>query len=96
VFFPEGGAPEEDATLSLGWYPAWNATHRYSLRRATPAPGGGLELRVRQSCGAVWLGFEGASLACDGADAGGRLLVASTRETPEVVCRARRLDLAAR
>lgn len=86
VHFPKDGAPAGDVALAVGWYPAWHATHRYDLRGARPAPDGGLELRVRQNYGAIWLGFEGAGLACDGADAEGRLLVASTRQSPEVAC----------
>jgi hypothetical protein len=80
----------EAAVLELGWYPAHGVTHRYSLSRARREPDGTLRLPTRQSCGAVWIGFQGfdaSGLACQGADAAGRLVVRSTRETPEVTCR---------
>lgn len=83
-------------SLVVGWYPAWHVSHRYPLARGRAAPDGALELRLRQSCGAVWLGFEDRELACAGADAEGHLVVASPRDTPEVSCRVRHPALAAR
>ncbi|MBW2269599.1 MAG: hypothetical protein JRH16_13570 [Deltaproteobacteria bacterium] len=87
---------DEDATLTVGWHPAQQVTHRYPLVRGRLANDGSRELPLRQSCGSVWLGLEEGGLACQGADASGRLLVRSTRHTPRVVCRAQRMDLAVR
>ena len=56
-----------------------------------------MTLALRQTpCGAVWLRFEDGRRVCEGADAEGRLVVASTRATPEVECRVRRVTTTAR
>jgi hypothetical protein len=85
-----------DSVLELGWFPAGMPTHRFTLARAR-REGDALQLPVRQSCAGVWLRFADRELACQGADADGRLLVASTRERAAVACRVtRRESLAAR
>jgi hypothetical protein len=88
--FPDGTA------LEVGWLPAWHVTHRYALARAEPLADGSRRLRLRQSCGGVWLGFAGGKLRCRGADAAGRLLVVSTRAAPAVTCRVEASAVAAR
>jgi hypothetical protein len=87
---PDGGV------LEVGWLPAWHVTHRYALARAQPAGDGTRVLKLRQSCGGVWLGFAGGELRCRGADAAGRLSVASTRAEPVVTCRVEAPAVAAR
>ena len=85
--FPAGTAVPPDATIEIGWLPAWHTTHRYRASRTRPTPEGGRALPVRQTCGGLWVRLEGTELACEGADAEGRLLVPSTRATPRVTCR---------
>jgi hypothetical protein len=87
---------EPGTSLTIGWHPAQQITHRYPLGRGRLVEGGARELRLRQSCGPLWVGLDAAGLACQGADAAGRLLVHSTRQTPQIVCRAQRTDLAFR
>ncbi len=89
-------AADASAALVVGWHPAQQVTHRYPVAQGRLADDGARELRLHQSCGSVWLGFEAAGLACRGADASGRLLIRSTRHTPQIVCHAQRVDLAAR
>ena len=89
-------AADASAALVVGWHPAQQVTHRYPVAQGRLVDDGARELRLHQSCGSVWLGFEAAGLACRGADASGRLLIRSTRHTPQIVCHAQRVDLAAR
>ena len=96
VRFPADGPIDDDTLLEVGWHPAWHVTHRYRLGRSEPAADGSRSLPMRQSCGAVWLRFHDTGLACEGADPEGRLVIESTRATPEVECRVRRTTHTAR
>jgi hypothetical protein len=99
IRFPPASGLEDDAVLELGWFPAWGVTHRYTIGNAQREPDGSLTLPVRQSCGTVWIRFQGGAGVCEGADPEGRLLIPWNRATPEVECRVRsavRAELAAR
>jgi hypothetical protein len=85
--FPVEAEISPDATIEIGWLPAWHPTHRYSAGKARLTPDGGRSLPLRQTCGGLWVRLEGTERACQGADAEGRLLVPSTRATPRVICR---------
>jgi len=85
--FPPGSTVPPDATIELGWLPAWHTTHRYRAGKMRPTPEGGRTLTVRQTCGGLWVSLNVPKLACEGADDAGRLLVRSTRATPRVTCR---------
>jgi hypothetical protein len=87
VEFPPGAAVPPEATIEIGWLPAWHTTHRYSARKAQPNSDGGRTLPLRQTCQGLWVRLDAPELACAGADAEGRLLVPSTRATPRVTCR---------
>lgn len=89
--FPPGAEVRGRTVVEIGWYPAWHATRRYAVGGGRRDPDGTLRLALRETpCGAMWLRLDDDGRACEGADAQGRLLVASTRETPVVTCRARR------
>ena len=93
----EASAPlPASAVVEVGWLPAWHVTHRYALAKALPQPDGSRVLNLRQSCGGVWLGFEGGELRCQGADTAGRVSVPSTRAEPAVTCRVEAPAVAAR
>jgi hypothetical protein len=87
--FPADTPLPPDATIEMGWLPAWHVTHRYSAGKTRPTPDGGRELPVRQTCEGLWVRLDVPGMACEGADAEGRLLVPSTRATPRVTCRLR-------
>ena len=93
VHFPDASSLPDDMVLEVGWYPALGVTHRYSLARAPLAPDGSRTLPLRQSCGGLWLRLAHPSLACEGADGEGRLVVTSTRQQPEIHCRVRSAEL---
>jgi hypothetical protein len=86
VRFPDTASRDAARVVELGWYPALGTTHLYDLSRAADGGDGSRVLPMRQSCGAVWIAFQGRELRCAGADAGGRLVVRSVREQPEIVC----------
>jgi hypothetical protein len=97
VRFPAGSPVKGSTVVELGWHPAWHVTHRYALGGARREADGSLTLPLRQTpCGAVWLRFQDGGRVCEGADAEGRLLVASTTATPEVECRVQRVTATAR
>lgn len=87
---------DAEAALTVGWYPAQQVTHRYPVARGRAVADGTRELRLRQSCGPIWLGFDDPETVCEGADADGRWVIASPRESSNVVCRARGPRLAHR
>lgn len=94
IRFTSGAALGDAEVLEAGWYPARGVTHRYDLSRAQRTSDGARVLRVRQSCGGVWLGFESDEIACRGADSEGRFVVHEVRATPEVECRVERSSAA--
>ncbi len=77
------------SALETGWLPAWHPHARYALADGDHAQDGSRALRLRETCAGLWLRLADASAVCDGADAEGRLRVASTQETPDVICRRR-------
>jgi hypothetical protein len=89
--FPPGGAARGRTVVEIGWSPAWHATRRYAVGGGRTDADGTVRLALRETpCGAMWLRLDDDGRVCEGSDAQGRLLVASTRETPVVACRARR------
>jgi len=94
VTFPAAAPPPTGTVVEVGWLPAWHVTHRYSVDKLPPdASGRRVMPLATPPCGGVWFRLADAggtsALECEGADAEGRVLVASTRETPEVECRVR-------
>lgn len=91
--FPAEAPPPAGTEVEVGWLPAWHVTRRQPVDRAERDADGATHLDLPTSpCGGVWLRLGGTSagaLACEGADDEGRLLVPSTRATPEVECRLR-------
>jgi hypothetical protein len=75
--------------LETGWLPASSAHARYDLARGDAAADGSRVLVLRETCAGLWLRLAGTSAVCEGADAAGRLAIASTRASPEVICRER-------
>jgi hypothetical protein len=81
-----------DGAVEIGWYPLDETARRVPLRRATRVDGA-LALELENGpCGAAWIrvtrGGRGSphALPCRGVDAEGRLIVPSTRRTPDVRC----------
>jgi hypothetical protein len=94
VTFPAAAPPPTGTVVEVGWLPAWHVTHRYAVDKLPPdASGRRVMPLATPPCGGVWFRLADAggtsALECEGADAEGRVLVASTRETPEVECRVR-------
>jgi hypothetical protein len=75
--------------LETGWLPAWNPHARYELARGEALDDGSRMLALRETCAGLWLRLAESSAVCDGADAAGRLAIASTQATPDVICRER-------
>jgi hypothetical protein len=94
--FPPETPPPPHTQIELGWLPAWHVTHRYAVDKAPPDARGARTLAlVGPPCTGVFVSLSqpkdgSAGLECAGADAEGRLIVASVRETPRVECRLRR------
>jgi hypothetical protein len=87
VAFPPGSNVRGRTVVEMGWYPAWHATRRYAVGGGRRGGDGAIRLPLRETpCGALWLRLDDGGRACEGADAQGRLLVASPRETPVVEC----------
>jgi hypothetical protein len=100
LIFPPASSPPPGTLVELGWLPAWHVTHRYSADKSTSDAGGRRVMPLATPpCGGVWirLAAEAEAIECEGADAQGRLLIASTRAAPRVECRVRpRKDRTAR
>ena len=75
--------------LETGWMPVNHPHARYALARGDTGSDGSLALPLRETCAGLWLRVADAAAVCDGADGEGRLLVASTLASPDVVCRRR-------
>jgi hypothetical protein len=79
--------------VELGWLPAWHVTHRYAADRSLRDGDGRRVMPLATPpCGGVWLRLvapDVGAIECEGADAQGRLLIASTVATPQVECRVR-------
>ena len=86
VRFPADAPLAPDDRLEVGWYPALETTHTYGLGAVAVEPDGARVLRMRQSCGALWVRLADAGRACAGADAEGRLLLPPGPEA-SVECR---------
>jgi hypothetical protein len=86
----------DTSDVELGWLPAKDVTHRYSLSQARREADGSLTLPVRQGCGGLWLRFADDEHVCEGADAEGRLLIGPRRESRSIECRVVPEALAAR
>jgi hypothetical protein len=94
LHFPATAPPPAGAVVELGWLPVWHVTHRYAVDKLPPDASGRRAMPLATPpCGGVWLRLVDAagagSFECEGADAEGRLHVASIRATPEVECRVR-------
>ena len=91
--FPPASPPPPGTLVELGWLPAWHVTHRYSAdKSASDASGRRVMPLATPPCGGVWLRLAASgaqAIECEGADAQGRLLIASTLATPQVECRVR-------
>ncbi len=88
--FPPGSGLQGNTVVEIGWLPAWHVTHRYAIGGARHEPDGWTSLPIHETpCGGVWLRFQDGERACEGADAEGRLRIASTQATPVVECRVR-------
>jgi hypothetical protein len=94
VTFPAATPPPPVAGVELGWLPVWHVTHRYAIDKIAPDASGRRAVSLATTpCAGAWLRLVDAagesSIECEGADAEGRLRVASVRTTPEVECRVR-------
>jgi hypothetical protein len=98
VALPPAPALRREGVVELGWYPLEEAALRVRVGGGTRNAAGGIELPIDGApCGAVWIRLTSRAHrsgaggpppgVCDGADAEGRLVVPSTRETPVVECR---------
>lgn len=85
--FPAAAGLDASDVVELGWLPAKDVTHRYSLSDARREVDGSLTLPMLQGCGSLWVRFEGNTHICEGADAEGRLLISWRREGRSVECR---------
>jgi hypothetical protein len=84
------------ALLALGvaaplHLPAWHVTHSYSVDKSVRDTGGRRVMPLATPpCGGVWFRLvapDAEAIECEGADAQGRFLIASTRAAPQVECR---------
>lgn len=92
VTFPPGSDVRGRTVVEMGWLPAWHATRRYAVGGGRHEPDGTVRLPLRETpCGALWIRLDDEGRACEGADAEGRLVVASSRATPVVECRVPRI-----
>jgi hypothetical protein len=93
LIFPSTSSPPPGTLVELGWLPVWHVTHRYSADKSVrDASGRRVMPLATPPCGGVWLRLAAAdagAIECEGADAQGRLLIASTRAAPQVECRVR-------
>ncbi len=90
--FPPGSDVRGRTVVEMGWLPAWHATQRYAVGGGRHDPDGAIRLPLRETpCGALWLRLDDDGRRCEGADAEGRLVVASSRETPVIECRVPRV-----
>jgi len=86
--FPPGSDVRGQTVVELGWLPAWHATRRYAVGGGRRDPDGAIRMPLRETpCGGLWIRLDDDGRRCDGADAEGRLVVASSRKTPVVECR---------
>ena len=95
--FPPGSDVRGRTVVEMGWLPAWHATRRYAVGGAHRDPDGTIRMPMRETpCGGLWLRLDDDGRRCEGADAEGRLVVASSRATPVVECRVPRVARGAR
>jgi hypothetical protein len=87
VHLSPGIARSGASELETGWMPVSDPHARYALARGDAGPDGSLALPLRETCAGLWLRIADADAFCDGADAEGRLRVASASASPDVVCR---------
>jgi hypothetical protein len=91
--FPPEALPPAGTLVELGWLPAWHVTHRYAVDKSLRDSDGGRVMPLATPpCGGVWFRLvapDAEAIECEGADAQGRLLIASTLATPQVECRVR-------
>ncbi len=92
VSFPPGSDVRGRTVVELGWLPAWHATRRYAVGGGRHEPDGTVRLPLRETpCGGLWIRLDDDGRTCEGADAEGRLVVASSRATPVIECRVPRI-----
>jgi len=90
--FPPGSDVRGRTVVEMGWLPAWHPTRRYAVGGGRRDPDGGIRLPMRETpCGGLWLRLDDDGRRCEGADAEGRLVIASSRATPVVECRVPRV-----
>jgi hypothetical protein len=93
LVFPPASAPPPGTLVELGWLPAWHVTHRYAADKSVRDTSGRRVMPLgTPPCGGVWFRLvapDARAIECEGADAQGRLLIASTLDAPKVECRVR-------
>jgi hypothetical protein len=91
--FPPASLPPPGTRVELGWLPAWHVTHRYDVDKSLRDSDGRRVMPLATPpCGGVWFRLtapDAEAIECEGADAQGRLAIASTLATPQVECRVR-------
>jgi hypothetical protein len=98
IVLPSAPAVRREGVVELGWYPLEEAALRVRVAGEARTAAGRTELSIEGApCGAVWVRLTSRAHrsgtgspppgVCEGADAEGRLVVPSTRETPVVECR---------